>query len=479
MQSTVSNAMSEKDKDKEMHQYIIKNYKIYNQSVKNQPDIEKIRMTAYEISKCLQKVMSVLYNDNSIYKTHISNKKIKDFEGNNVNDIRKNMTLIYIYRHELHLLQLKHTQQNGGFLRQLRYNSRYRNLKTKDNNTILRNYDDILKNMTPDNTKSQYSFLNELLKVKNIREIYYIITKLIDEIKNTNDVYIYCAKLIISLYIFQFNLYSKYEKKHTDGNFLNKIDTNTIQNYEYTDKILYDKINEKKPATEVQQPSSTTSSFMYPIINTSIRNISEQQLMHLPSSVSHSSSLHSYSRQSQQPSSTQSSNLQGYSSTHSTSLLGSTISRTPYYNSQTTVQPHYSSQLRGEATLNSNPQTPSLQSTASSTSSLRSTKSQQPSSTQSSYTTSKLSADSSNTLSADSSNTLSTYKYNTIEAQPIKNRIQTPRVLQVKPSPQTSTQQEQQLYSSQQEKQPLYSSRMREPAKLQDGGKRKSKKIFK
>ena len=288
--------------------------------------------------------------------------------------------------------------------------------------------------------------------------------------------YIYCAKLIISLYIFQFNLYSKYEKKHTDGNFLNKIDANTIQNYEYTDKILYDKINEKKPATEVQQPSS----FMYPIINTSIRNISEQQLVDLPSSVSHSSSLHSYSRQSQQPSSTQSSNLQGYSSTHSTSLLGSTISRPPYYNSQTTVQPHYSSQLRGEATLNSNPQTPSLQSTASSTSSLRSTKSQQPSSTQSSYTTSKLSADSSNTLSADSSNTLSTYnKYNTIEAQPIKNRIQTPRVLQVKQVPQKSTQQEQQLYSSQQEKQPLYSSLMREPAKLQDGGKRKSKKIFK
>ena len=337
-------------------------------------------MTAYEISKCLQKVMSVLYNDNSIYKTHISNKKIKDFEGNNVNDIRKNMTLIYIYRHELHLLQLKHIQQNGGFLRQLRYNSRYRNLKTKDNNTILRNYDDILKNMTSDNTKSQYSFLNELLKVKNIREIYYIITKLIDEINNTNDVYIYCAKLIISLYIFQFNLYSKYEKKHTDGNFLNKIDANTIRNYEYTDKFLYDKINEKKPATEVQQPSSV----MYPIINTSISNISEQQLVHLPSSVSHSSSLHSYSRQSQQPSSTQSS-----------------------------------------------------------------------------YTTSK--------LSADSSNTLSTYKYNTIEAQPIQNRIQTPRVLQVKPSPQTSTQQEQQLYSS----------LMREPAKLQDGGKRKSKKIFK
>ncbi len=30
MQSTVSNAMSEKDKDKEMHQYIIENYKIYN-----------------------------------------------------------------------------------------------------------------------------------------------------------------------------------------------------------------------------------------------------------------------------------------------------------------------------------------------------------------------------------------------------------------------------------------------------------------
>jgi hypothetical protein len=201
-------------------------------------------------------------------------------------------------------------------------------------------------------------------------------------------VYIYCAKLIISLYIFQFNLYSKYEKKHTDGNFLNKIDANTIRNYEYTDKFLYDKINEKKPATEVQQPSSV----MYPIINTSISNISEQQLVHLPSSVSHSSSLHSYSRQSQQPSSTQSS-----------------------------------------------------------------------------YTTSKLSADSSNTLSADSSNTLSTYKYNTIEAQPIKNRIQTPRVLQVKPSPQTSTQQEQQLYSS----------LMREPAKLQDGGKRKSKKIFK
>jgi hypothetical protein len=90
MQSTVSNAMSEKDKDKEMHQYIIENYKKYKQSVKNQPDIKKIRMTAYKISKCLQKVMSVLYNDNSIYKTHISNKKIKNFEGKNVNDIRKN-----------------------------------------------------------------------------------------------------------------------------------------------------------------------------------------------------------------------------------------------------------------------------------------------------------------------------------------------------------------------------------------------------
>lgn len=341
MQSNQTNAMTEEDK--EMHRYITTQYEAYKQTVKNQTDIQKIQRTAFAISLCLKEVMSVLYNDkkyNSILKTHISNKNNKTFEGENANDIRKNMTLIYIYRHELHLLQLKNiSPQNGGFFRQLRYNTRYRNLKTKDNDKISGDYQEILNNMNHDNTKSEHKFLNDLLKVKNIREIYYIIIKLIDEIiKENNDiVYIYCAKLIISLYIFQLNLYNKYEKKHTDGKFLNKIDANTIRNYEYTDKFLYDKINEKKPATEVQQPSSS----IYPSINTSMHNISERQLVRVPSSVSPSSSLHS-----------------------------------------------------------SFTQIPSLQSSASSTSSSRSTQSHQPSSTQSSIS-SILSADSSNTSYTD------------------------------------------------------------------------------
>jgi hypothetical protein len=291
--------------EQNLYKNIILHYQSYKNYFKNNIDnVEKLKITMKAIKECLNYVMSNLYQDNvymqNIDSIKLSNKKHKRFQENaTVNNIRTYMTLIYIYRYELGILLMPNTSiTGGGMFKNVSYKMFYRN---QANNTITNDRHDILKDMKYGQTSSKNTFLNSLLKKTNINDIYYITWNFINDglhSKEEKNVQIYASKLIISLYIFQLNIFTKYKNKHRDdARYLNDIHNEQLQqinNYALSDKYFFNAYNGMiNGNTHVYEPDNEWGSNVFPsssISSSHSSQASRPQAYSIPStSSSHSS----------------------------------------------------------------------------------------------------------------------------------------------------------------------------------------------